>query len=96
MGAKLQAERESEYQYELSKLCGYLFDGFGTENKTQYVPDKKHIIETKILPYFGKRKLDDIRTSDVIQWQNEIMKLKKDNGELFSQTYLKTIHNQLI
>lgn len=48
---------------------------------------KKHIIETKILPYFGKRKLDDIRTSDVIQWQNEIMKLEKDNGELFSQTY---------
>ena len=57
---------------------------------------KKHIIETKILPYFGKRKLDDIRTSDIIQWQNEIMKLKKDNGELFSPTYLKTIHNQLI
>lgn len=50
---------------------------------------KKHIIETKILPYFGKRKLDDIRTSDVIQWQNEIIKLKKDNGELFSPTYLK-------
>lgn len=55
MGAELQAERESEYQYELSKLCGYLFDGFGAENKTQYVLDKKHIIETKILPYFGKR-----------------------------------------
>lgn len=56
---------------------------------------KKHIIETKILPYFGRRKLDEIRTSDVIQWQNEMMKLTKDNGELFSQTYLKTIHNQL-
>lgn len=54
---------------------------------------KKHIIETKILPYFGKRKLDDIRTSDVIQWQNEIMKLKKDNEELFSPTYLKTIEH---
>ena len=44
---------------------------------------KKHIIETKILPYFGKRKLDDIRTSDVIQWQNEIMKLKKDNVNMY-------------
>ena len=54
---------------------------------------KKHIIETKILPYFGKRKPDDIRTSDVIRWQNEIMKLKKDNGELFSPTYLKTIEH---
>lgn len=41
MGTKLQTERESEYQYELSKLCGYLFDGFGAENKTKYVPDKK-------------------------------------------------------
>lgn len=56
---------------------------------------KKHIIETKILPYFGKRKLDEIRTSDVIQWQNEIMKQTKDSGELFFPTYLKTIHNQL-
>ena len=56
---------------------------------------KKHIIETKILSYFGKRKLEKIRTSDVINWQNEIMKLTKENGELFSQTYLKTIHNQL-
>ena len=56
---------------------------------------KKHIIETKILPYFGRRKLDEIRTCDIIQWQNEMMKLTKDNGELFSPTYLKTIHNQL-
>lgn len=56
---------------------------------------KKHIIETKILPYFGRRKLDEMRTADVIQWQNEMMKLTKDNGELFSPTYLKTIHNQL-
>ncbi len=55
---------------------------------------KKHIIETKILPYFGHRKLNEIRPADVIQWQNEIMKLKKDNGEAYSPTYLKTIHNQ--
>ena len=38
---------------------------------------KKHIIDAKILPYFSKRKLDDIYTSDVIQWKN-------DNGESFS------------
>ena len=72
----------------------YLTD-LGPRIKRNTFLTKKHIIETKIQPYFGKRKLDDIRTSDVIQWQNEIMKLKKDNGELFSPTYLKTIHNQL-
>lgn len=56
---------------------------------------KKHIVETKIVPYFGERRLDEIRPADVIHWQNEIMKLTKDNGEAFSPTYLKTIHNQL-
>lgn len=56
---------------------------------------EKHIIETKILPYFGHRKLNEIRPADVIQWQNEIMKLKKDNGEAYSPMYLKNIHNQL-
>lgn len=95
MGAELQAERESEYQYGLSKLCGYLFDGFGAENKTQYVPDKEAHYWDQDSATFREKELDDIRTSDVIQWQNEIMKLKKDNGELFSPTYLKTIHNQL-
>lgn len=79
MGAELQAERESEYQYELSKLCGYYLTDLEPRIKRNTFLTKKHIIETKILPYFGKRKLDDIRTSDVIQWQNEIMKLKKDN-----------------
>ena len=27
--------------------------------------------------------MNEIRPADVIQWQNEIMKLKKDNGEDF-------------
>ncbi len=56
---------------------------------------KKHIIRTKILTYFKKKKLQDIRPSDIIQWQNEIMKKTKDNGEAFSPVYLKTIHNQM-
>ena len=40
-GAELQTERESKYQYDISKFCGYLFDEFGAENKTQYVPYKE-------------------------------------------------------
>ena len=56
---------------------------------------KQHIIDTKILPYFGKKKLSEIRASDILSWQNEIMKKNKENGTQYSQTYLKTIHNQL-
>lgn len=57
---------------------------------------KESIIKKKILPYFGKRKLCDITAQDVIEWQNTIRTLDygKDDKP-FSQTYLKTIHNQL-
>ncbi|SFU51321.1 site-specific integrase [Butyrivibrio sp. M55] len=56
---------------------------------------KESIIEKKIMPYFEKKKLSEIRTSDILQWQNEMMKLQTKDGKRYSQTYLKTIHNQL-
>ncbi len=57
--------------------------------------NKRHIIEAKILPYFGHMRMNEIRPSDVIKWQNEMMKQKKANGEYFSKPYLNAIHNQL-
>ena len=56
---------------------------------------KENIIRKKILPYFKDRKLSEITAADVIEWQNEIRRLKDKKGRLYSETYLKTIHNQL-
>lgn len=53
---------------------------------------KKHIIETKILPTFGHKKMCDITSRDVIRWQNALI---EDEDADYSQTYLKTINNQL-
>lgn len=56
---------------------------------------KESVIQKKILPYFGKRRVCDISAKDIIEWQNEIRELTDKNGKKYSQTYLKTIHNQL-
>lgn len=56
---------------------------------------KESIIQKKILPYFKKRKLCDITAKDVIEWQNEIRELTDKSRKRYSQTYLKTVHNQL-
>jgi len=50
---------------------------------------KDYIVELKIMPYFGKLKMSEITASDVRLWQNSLM------NEAFSDTYLKTINNQL-
>lgn len=45
--------------------------------------------------FYKDKKLSEISASDIISWQNEIMRMKDRNGWTYSQTYLKMIHNQL-
>ena len=56
---------------------------------------KEHIIRTKILPYFGKMKISGIGTKEIIAWQNELLAYRDEKHNPYSQTYLKTVHNQL-
>mgnify|MGYP000049030686 FL=1 len=57
--------------------------------------EKENIILTKILPYIGKRKINELKITDVFEWQREIKSQTTKAGKSFSQSYLKTIHNQL-
>lgn len=56
---------------------------------------KEHIIKTKIVPYFENKALSDINTSDIMQWQNEILQMRDSDGKGYSPTYLKTISAQM-
>ena len=56
---------------------------------------KEHIIKTKLVPYFGELRMNAIQPRDIRRWQNEIKKLVNENGEPYTETYLKTIQGQL-
>ena len=57
---------------------------------------KENIITTKLIPYFGHRRLRDITTSDIMQWQNEMLAYRDpETGNPYSNAYLKSIHSQL-
>lgn len=56
---------------------------------------KNNIIDKKLIPYFGKKRLSEIQPKDIIAWQNEMMDYRDDKGKAFSPVYLKTLHNQL-
>lgn len=57
---------------------------------------KENIINTKILPYFGRKPLRDINSSDIIKWQNTLLNYRDpETNKAYSKSYLKTVHNQL-
>lgn len=56
---------------------------------------KEHIIKTKLLPYFGGKKMNEIKASDIVRWQNVMMGFRDEKNVGYSRVYLKTLQSQL-
>lgn len=80
-------------------LFSSLVENYLSEMETRLKPTtlngKEYLIRMKLLPYFGKMRICDIDPITVHRWQNELMDYTNTNGKGYSQTYLKTINNQL-
>ena len=50
---------------------------------------------SQIVAMLAKTPLNEIKPTDVRQWQNELTGYRDENGQPYSATYLKTINNQL-
>ena len=93
---------EREFLNQLSADLDMTFDSFVEiyikdlkgRLKESTMQTKSNIVETKILPAFGKKKMNEIKPADIIQWQNDLIN-GDDDGKKFSPTYLRTIHAHL-
>ncbi len=105
-GFKTKREAQAWEREQLSKTASKLdmtFESF-IERYTEDVQPrrkentwstKEHIIRTKLVPYFGKLRMNAITAQQIITWQNEMINHRDENGKPYSPVYLKTINNQL-
>lgn len=57
---------------------------------------KQNIVDNKLLPDFSNKRMCDIKPSDVVQWQNELLNHRDPRtGKPYSTAYLQSIHTQL-
>lgn len=78
-----------------SSLVENYLDDMEHRLKPTTMENKRFIITGKLLPYFGRLKVCDIDTIKVRKWQNELLSYRGDDDQPLSQTYLKTVNNQL-
>lgn len=78
-----------------SSLVENYLEDMGHRLKPTTMENKRFIIEGKLLLYFGRLKVCDIDTIKIRKWQNELLSHRDGDGKPFSQTYLKTVNNQL-
>lgn len=103
----LTKKEASAYEREfLLKTSKDINMGFGTfidiymddmrpQLKLSTYTNKEHIINKHIRPYFENLSLSGITTTEVLKWQNNLLMVRDDNGKGYTQTYLRTIQNQL-
>ena len=91
----LEWEREflqrqsSSMDMKLSSFGDVYFDDKAPRLKERSIMTKRTLIETKILPYFGDKQMNDITAVDIIKWQNALL------NQEYKPTYLRMIQNQL-
>ena len=94
-----EREQMHKTQSDLDMTFGSFVEVYTADVKSRIKENtwhtKEHIIRTKLLPYFGKRKIAEIQPKDILAWQNEMLNSKDKNGQPYSPVYLKTVHTQL-
>lgn len=57
---------------------------------------KEHIIGTKLVPFFGSMRMDEIDAADVMRWQGALKsEICERTGRPYAASYLHTVENQL-
>lgn len=86
---KFLEEKSQDIKMTFQNLSEIYFTDMKERLKSSTLHSKKHIFDTKLLPYFGYMSVSDIQPTDIRNWQNELMK------QNYSKTYLKNVNNQL-
>lgn len=69
-------------QMTMASLISLYNTDMASRLRVSTMNNKEHLIRTKILPYFGKMKISDIKATTVRQWQNQLM------GDEYAETKL--------
>ena len=92
---QFKMQKKANLDMTMESFCALYEEDVRPSLKQSTWLTKENIIQKKILPYLGQRKVSEITAKDVMDWHNQMRKLKTKTGKLLSPTYLKTIHGQL-
>lgn len=81
--------QQADLNMTFEEFLQLYYDDMAPRLREHTMRTKHYIIDDKLLPYFGKKKMNAITAADVRKWQNEML------TKGYSQTYLRTVNNQL-
>ena len=82
-------KQQSDFDMRFKDFADLYFKDMEARLREHTMINKHYIMDDKVLPYFGEKKMNEITPADIRKWQTELI------NKGYSKTYLKTINNQL-
>ncbi len=81
--------QQADMDMEFGKFVDVYFADKATRLRARTVETKKTMMDAKIIPYFGKCRMNAIKPADIMMWQNDMM------SQGYKPTYLRMLQNQV-
>lgn len=87
--AEFKASKNADINVQLKTFVEMYFSDKKHELKERSIKNKRYMIETHIIPFWGEKKMSDIGPREILQWQSSII----EKG--YSPTYQRMLQNQV-
>lgn len=92
---EFMAKKTKDINMGFSLFIDIYLEDIKPQIKDSTFATKENIIETHIRPYFKELSLSQITSMHILQWQNDLLSKRDENGRPYKETFLRTIQNQL-
>ena len=82
-------QQRKDWDINFENFVKIYFSDVENRLRESTIKNKRYVFDLKVTPYFKKKKMCEIKNSDIRAWQNELIKQE------YAPTYLKSINNQL-
>lgn len=89
------AKQQADFTMTFADFLQIYYEDMSNRLRDTTMRNKRYMIDLKILPYFGRKKMNEIKATDIRKWQSELMAYRDENGKPYSPTYLRTLNNQI-
>ena len=88
-------KQQADITMPFASFVEIYFEDMSHRLRENTIIQKRYVVDQKLLPYFGTLPLNEITPANVRKWQNTLIAYRDDKGQPYSETYLKTVNNQL-
>lgn len=88
-------KQQADMNMPFSSFVELYFEDMGHRLRQSTIETKRYMVDKKLLPFFGKIPVSQIKATDIRKWQNELIAYRDEDDKPYSETYLKSINNQL-